>query len=193
MNLLNLQKNETLDLTKKEPGLNKIVLACGWDVSKKGLFSFGSYDVDLDLSAFLLNKDYKFIGKDGFIYFNNQRGDGIYLHNDNRTGSGSGDDEKISIVLNELPIECETIIFCVSIYEAKKRKQDFSKVNNAYVRVLNEDKGFVEMCRYNLTEDGKNNTSLLFAQLQRKDNEWVFKALGNLLSEELNTVISRFR
>ncbi len=61
MNLLNLNKNDTLDLTKKEPELNNIVLACGWDIAKKGLFSFGVSDIDLDLSAFLLNENYKLI------------------------------------------------------------------------------------------------------------------------------------
>ena len=193
MNLLNLNKNDTLDLTKKEPELNNIVLACGWDVAKKGLFSFGVSDIDLDLSAFLLNENYKLIGQEGFIYFNNQRGKGIYLHNDNRTGQGEGDDEKISITLKDLPSECKTIIFCVNIYQAKMRRQDFSKVNNAYVRVLNADKGFVEMCRYNLSEDGKNYTSLLFAQLERNVDSWSFKALGNLLQDDLNSLINKFR
>ena len=54
--MLNLQKNDVLDLTKKNPGLKNIVLAAGWDVVKKGFFSFQE-DYDLDLVALLLDKD----------------------------------------------------------------------------------------------------------------------------------------
>ena len=44
MSILNLQKNDILDLTKKDPSLNNIVLATGWDVVKRGFFSFGQAD-----------------------------------------------------------------------------------------------------------------------------------------------------
>ncbi|MFI3209489.1 MAG: TerD family protein [Peptostreptococcaceae bacterium] len=193
MDLLNLKKNDILDLSKKEPGLNNIVLACGWDVAKKGLFSFGSADVDLDLSALLLGDDYRIIGKEGIVYFNNQRAQGIYLHEDNRTGEGDGDDEKISITLSDLPANCKAIVFSINIYQAKVRKQDFSKVKNAYIRVLNADKGYSEMCRYNLSEDGKNATSLIFAQLEKVNNAWQFKAIGNLENGDLNSIIDKFK
>ena len=39
--VLNLQKNDILDLTKAEPGLQHVMLGAGWDVAKKGLFGFG--------------------------------------------------------------------------------------------------------------------------------------------------------
>lgn len=51
--LLNLQKNDILDLSKKDPSLKNILLGGGWDVAKKGFFGFGA-DYDLDLIALLL-------------------------------------------------------------------------------------------------------------------------------------------
>ncbi len=45
---LNLQKHDVLDLTKKNPGLEKVVLGAGWDVASIG------QDFDIDISAFLL-------------------------------------------------------------------------------------------------------------------------------------------
>ena len=68
MSILNLQKNDILDLTKKDPSLNNIVLATGWDVVKRGFFSFGQADYDLDLSALLLDENYRLIGNEGIIY-----------------------------------------------------------------------------------------------------------------------------
>ena len=35
-NILNLQKNDILDLTKREPGLTKVTLGAGWDVAATG-------------------------------------------------------------------------------------------------------------------------------------------------------------
>lgn len=193
MSLLNLQKNDILDLTKKDPSLNNIVLAAGWDVAKKGLFSFGTSDMDLDLSALLLNENNRLIGEEGIIYFNNKRSKGIFLHGDNRTGAGSGDDEKISITLSNLPSNCKKVIFSINIYQAKERKQDFSKVKNAYVRILDNDKGDCEICRYNLSEDGQNATSLVFAELEKIGSDWNFRAVGELLQGNLTTLINKYK
>ncbi|MGL6108313.1 TerD family protein [Romboutsia sp.] len=193
MSLLNLQKNDVLDLTKKDPSLNNIVLAAGWDVAKKGLFSFGAADMDLDLSGILLDENDRLTGEDGIIFFGNQRGKGIFLHGDNRTGEGSGDDERVSITLNNLPQNCNKVIFSVNIYQAKERRQDFSKVKNAYVRILNSDKGDTEICRYNLSEDGKNGTSLIFAELYKIGSDWNFRAVGELVQGTLTTLVNKYR
>lgn len=189
---LNLQKNDVLDLTKKNPGLKNITLAAGWDVVKKGFFSFQA-DYDLDLVALLLNKNEKVLGKSSLIYFGNQREQGIFLHGDNRTGAGDGDDEKISVSLDKLPAACEKVIFAVTIYSAKSRKQSFSKVKNAYVRLIDEDKRNAEICRYNLTEDGGDNTAIIFAELKRDNNDWNFKAVGQLLDATVSSLFEQYR
>ena len=126
--VLNLKKNDVLDLTKTEPGLKNVMLAAGWDVAKKGFFKLGA-DYDLDLIAILLNENDKLINR-GVIYFGNLNGQGIYLHGDNRTGAGDGDDEKISVNLDKLPGNCSKVIFALNIYDAVARKQSFSKVKN---------------------------------------------------------------
>ena len=48
VNALNLQKNDILDLTKKNPGLKRVILGAGWDVATMG------QDFDLDIAAFLI-------------------------------------------------------------------------------------------------------------------------------------------
>ena len=60
--ILNLKKNDILDLRKAEPGLKHVVLAAGWDVAKKGFFKLGA-DYDLDLIAILLNENDKLINR----------------------------------------------------------------------------------------------------------------------------------
>ena len=53
VNALNLKKNDVLNLTKKNPGLKKVILGAGWDVANIG------QDFDLDIAAFLLNANGK--------------------------------------------------------------------------------------------------------------------------------------
>ena len=191
--LLNLQKNDILDLSKKDPSLKNILLGGGWDVAKKGFFGFGA-DYDLDLIALLLGEDGKLIkSSKSVIYYNDMVGQGIKLHGDNRTGEGEGDDEKISISLDKLPIECKKVVFAVTIYDAVRRRQIFSKVKNAYVRLVNEDKGNEEICRYNLTEDGGNNTGIIFAELFKENGNWQFKAIGKLLDATVSTLSQMYR
>ena len=191
--LLNLQKNDILDLSKKDPSLKNILLGGGWDVAKKGFFGFGA-DYDLDLIALLLGEDGKLIkSSKSVIYYNDMVGQGIKLHGDNRTGEGEGDDEKISISLDKLPIECKKVVFAVTIYDAVRRRQSFSKVKNADVRLVNEDKGNEEICRYNLTEDGGNNTGIIFAELFKENGNWQFKAIGKLLDATVSTLSQMYR
>ena len=191
--VLNLKKNDILDLTKRDPSLNRLRLCAGWDVATKGIFGIFKQDFDLDLSAILLDQNGKLLKQNGIIYYGNLKGTGLFLHGDNLTGEGDGDDEMISISLNNIPDNCFKIIFAVTIYEGIERNQSFAKVKNAYVRLLNEDKNHEEICRYNLTEAGGDNTAIVFAELNKIGNEWSFKAVGDLFRGSLQTLTNRFK
>lgn len=192
MGMLNLKKNDILDLTKKDPALNKLRLCAGWDVAKKGLFGLFKQDYDLDLSAVLLDSRGKQI-KNGLIYYGNQTGAGLHLHGDNLTGEGDGDDEMISVALNKIPKNCSRILFIVTIYDGIERKQCFANVKNAYVRLLNEDNNDAEICRYDLSDAGGDNIAIIFSELYKDNNEWSFKAVGNLYRENLQSIINKYR
>ena len=156
-----------------------------------GVLNLQKNDI-LDLIALLLDSNDKLINR-GVIYFGNLKGDGIYLHGDNRTGAGDGDDEKISVDLDKLSPKCDKVIFALNIYDAVSRKQNFSKVKNAYIRILNEDNGNKEICRYNLSEDGGDNTGIIFAELIKQGNEWSFKAVGELFRGSIQTLVNSYK
>ena len=59
--VLNLKKNDILDLTKRDPSLNRLRLCAGWDVATKGIFGIFKQDFDLDLSAILLDQNGKLL------------------------------------------------------------------------------------------------------------------------------------
>ena len=163
--VLNLKKNDILDLTKKEPGLQQVMLGAGWDVANNG------QDFDLDISAFLLDQNNKVNSVENVVFFNNKSAQGVQLMGDNRTGFGDGD---------------------VTIADAQTKRQTFGMVNNAYVRLLDTQKNNREICRFDLREHGSTATAIIFAELFRSGSDWQFKAIGEGRVADLNGILALY-
>ena len=185
--ILNLNKNDILDLTKRNPGLKKVSLGAGWDIANNGL------DYDLDIAAFLLDSNNKFNTVSNIIFFNNKESQGISLAGDNRTGAGEGDDEVININLEEINPNIAKIVFVVTIHEAQAKRQTFGMVENSYVRLVDLENNKREICRFNLKENGSTATSVIFAELNRKGSEWQFKAIGEGKIADLNGALALYQ
>lgn len=181
---VNLIKGQKIDLTKNAPGLKHIMVGLGWDEAKQGfklskLFKGGD-DFDCDASAILINeKTGKAAGKDDLVYFGNltHKSGAVKHMGDNLTGEGDGDDEQIFVDLTLLPAQYSRIIFVVSIYESTARNQEFGMIENAFIRLVDNDTGN-ELCRYNLSENYKGDTSMIFGELSMQGSEWKFTAMG---------------
>ena len=171
-----LKKGQKVDLTKSNPGLSKILIGLGWDTNKYD----GGNDFDLDSSVFLLGADSKVTNGGDFIFFNNlKHASGSVEHlGDNLTGAGEGDDEEIKIDLSKVPANIEKIAFTVTIYEADARKQNFGQVENAFIRVFDEQNN-KELIRYDLDEDFSIETAVIVGELYRNKGEWKFNAVGS--------------
>ncbi len=185
--VLNLKKNDVLNLTKKEPGLEKVILGAGWDIAVSG------NSFDLDISAFLLNANGKITDvQQNVIFFNNMQGQGIFLEGDNRTGAGDGDDERIQIDLSQINPAVQKIVFVVSIFEAMNKRQTFGMVENSFVRLLDAKNDEREICRFNLKENSSTATSVIFAELYKNNGEWNFKAIGEGKIADLNGILNLY-
>ena len=106
---INLSKGQKVDLTKKNPGLKKIMVGLGWDVNA---FDSGS-DFDLDAAAFMLGANGKCPTEKEFIFYGNLKhaNESVIHMGDNLTGEGEGDDEQIMIDLSKVPANIERIAF----------------------------------------------------------------------------------
>lgn len=184
----NLTKGERISLTKDNPNLDKIHVGLGWDVNQ-----FGTGDYDLDASVFMVGVNDKIQDVRHFVFFNNlQSPEGAVRHTgDNRTGFGDGDDEVIKVQLSKIPASVQKLIFVVTIYEAKLRGQNFGQVENAFIRIVDEETGR-ELVRYDLTEDYSSATAIVVAEIYRHGNEWKFKAVGEGLQEEIDGLCRRY-
>jgi len=178
---INLVKGERISLTKENPNLDDIQVGLGWDVNE----SRGSA-YDLDASVFLLGSNGKTERSKDCVYFGNLKSaDGSVCHmGDNLTGEGEGDDEVIKVALSKVSPSVKRILFTVSIYQARSRRQTFGNVSNAFIRVVDRKTG-KELVRFNLTDDYKSAHSVIVAELYRHEGEWKFNAIGDGVSDEI--------
>ena len=185
--LLNLSKGGVLDLTKQDKVYSKINVGGGWDVVINGP------SADLDLSAFLLDRNGRITDTSRQVVFFNQMGqNGIFLNGDNRTGAGEGDDEVISIDLNNIDSNIDKIVFFITIFEAQQKAQNFGQVSNAFIRLVDATDDS-EIVRYNLTDNYSTDTAVTAAELFRNPNGgWSFKAIGEGSISDLNQLVSRY-
>ncbi len=113
---------------------------------------------------------------------------------DNEEGDDEGDAETIDMELGKVRSDIEKIIICVSIYDAKNRRQNFGQVENAYVRIYSEGKNALgqEEIIYDLTEDFSTCASVEFVQLYRHNGTWKVKALGVGHNGEFDELVAKF-
>lgn len=174
---VSLSKGGRLSLSKEAPGLSKIQIGLGWDARVTDGAQY-----DLDASVFLLNSSGKVRGDSDFIFYNNLKGvNGAVEHmGDNLTGAGEGDDEVVKIDLKKLESDApdvEKLAFVVTIHDAENRKQNFGQINNAFIRIVNQDDN-KEIVRYDLSEDYSMETAMIFGEVYFKTGEWRFTAVG---------------
>lgn len=193
---VNLQKGQKVNLRKENGGtLCRVMVGLGWDEVKQHRKLFGSkpQDIDCDAAAFICTGGHlKDI--DDVVYFGNltHKSNSVIHMGDNLTGAGEGDDEKIMVDLVSLPQEYDKVIFGVNIYQAQKRNQHFGMICNAFIRICDSETGR-EICRYNLSENYQNMTSMVFGELYRYNGEWKFNAIGQATQDDgLSTLAKRF-
>lgn len=182
--LLDLSKGETLDLSKTGADLSRLRGAAGWKIKQ------GAGDYDLDLFALLLDE------KDvcqKCVYYGDKHAKGVQLDHDNLTGSSEGvDDENIFINLSEVKNKIHKIKLCVAIYDARSRGQCFKHVNGAYVRLVDESNGEREVCRFNMSDGGGDNTVVVCADIYRNGGSWTFQAVGDYYKASIDDMKHKF-
>ncbi|MCS6832865.1 MAG: TerD family protein [Flammeovirgaceae bacterium] len=167
-----LKKSGSVNLTKKEPSLTKILVGLGWEFLQP-------VSIDIDASVFMLNDKGKLPADEYFIFYNNLKSpDGAVQHTgDNRSGIGEGDDEMILANLPLIDSQITELLFVVTIHEAAVRRQNFGMLKDAYIRLLDVATNR-EVLRYDLDEQFKDSTEVEFGKLRRQHGDWYFIASG---------------
>jgi tellurium resistance protein TerZ len=158
----NMDKGNALNIT----GVGEIFMGLGWDPEYDGM--------DLDASCVMMEED-RVVETVFFGHLTSK--DGSIRHSgDNISGEGAGDDERIYVELNRVPLNITALIFVVNIYTNNRY---FSDVDNEFVRVVNCNSNKT-MCKYKLddmsTFDKRN--AMVVCKLFRFGTQWRFLAVG---------------
>ncbi|WP_172199920.1 TerD family protein [Saccharibacillus qingshengii] len=165
-------KGQKADLTKTNPGLDRIVVGMGWQASP---------GVDIDFSAFLLVPGSKAAADEDLIFYGNPSGAGgaMQLQTETRSAyAGITDSEQVSISLGGVPAAYERIAFSLTLYEGEKRRQNFAGVNGVYLRIV-DARGGSELIRFTLDKTSGVETAIVVGELYRHNGEWKFNAVGS--------------
>ena len=186
---ITLEKGQNLPLTETRPSLRTVRIGLGWDkrdTDKKAAF-------DLDASAFLLGANGKVRTDTDFVFYNQLRSAcGAVEHTgDERSGAGGGDQETIRVHLDKAPAAVHTIAVAVTIHEAKRRWQHFGMIQNAYIRLCDDDGG-EELMRFNISDDASLAIAMVFGELYRQGSGWKFRAVGQGYAEGLKVLAKNF-
>jgi len=183
---ISLKKGSSLNLSKKEPNLQKILIGLGWEIHN-------GQSIDLDASVFMVTAQGKLPSEDFFIFYNNLKSpDGGLQHTgDNRTGAGDEDDEMILANLPLISPQIQEVLIVVSIHEAEARHHHFGLLNEAYIRLVDVANNR-EVLRYDLDQEFGNCTEIEFGRLRLEDGEWHFVASGLGSKTGLQTHVDKY-
>lgn len=150
----------------------KVAIGIGWNVSHSIL---PTRNMDLDLYSILL-QDGKFVDKRDIVGRTRlQHYSGAVQHNgDNNTGFGSGDDEIITVCLEDIPLQYNSIVSAVVLFKNIPSFQHLGNVKNLYLRVFDTETKNVLYLSDVGSERYKKKTSLIFGSFDRLGSGWSF-------------------
>ena len=161
----NMEKDDVYIIS---PEIKTVFLGLGWDA--------GNYvDVDASVSAYDAHLNHV-----TDVYYGHLNDLGMSHSGDNVTGEGAGDDERISINLQQIPSHIHHIASTITIFRGA---QSFREVKNAYCRMVETQKNR-ELCRFSLSKSASEMSGMLMCVLSRHGiNNWMMEVRGEPLSE----------
>ena len=204
---IKLEKGQRINL-EKETGakLTNFCVGCNWGaIIKKTFFGLSTsvVDVDLDLSCMMFDANggvvdhiwsplYQFNGKlpQGKLDSND-----FALHHtgDDLTGDQNGDDgldnEIITVDLNRVSYNVNSIVFFLNIYNNNEYSGDFSGIPYASIRMFEgtpERPPKQVFAQYNVATKTEcvGKRALVMGKLYRRNGEWKFAAIGDAFEDK---------
>ena len=184
MRLMQLTKGQKVDVTKTNPAVTKLILGIGWT---------SPAEVDVDTSAFLLGVTGKVRQDEDFIFYSNPTDSNkAVIYSANGTViAGHSDRQQIKVDLNKIPQDVDRIAITITIYEAKKLKQNFGQVSNLYIHLVDEVKG-TELFFFDLSIGLSIENALVVGELYRNKDQWKFNATGSGFDGGLEALCRNF-
>ncbi len=146
----------------------------------------GSYDIEIDVSAFILYADGKVKSDDDFIYYNNPFSrDGSIKMIESEKGKS-----ELQIDFTNLSQDISKIAITLTIYDAEKRKLNFGQISSLTATLLSSG---TKLASYTVGKDDFNiETAIVICEIYRYKNVWKFDPVGEGYKNGLEALCSAF-
>lgn len=136
--------------------------------------------LEIDTAAFLTDGSGKVAGDEDFVFYGNaQHNSGAVTHHD---------DDSIDIDLAKIPRHVEKISLTATIYDADKRKQNFSMIRGATLKIFGT-RGLIATFPL---ENFSVETAIVLGSVYRYKGAWKFNAVGAGFSGGLAALCNDF-
>ena len=136
--------------------------------------------LEIDTAAFLTQANGKVAGDEDFVFYGNaHHNSGAVVHND---------DDSIDINLEKIPRHVEKISLTATIYDAENRKQNFSMISGAILKIFGIRGEIATFPLENFTVE----TAIVLGEVYRYKGAWKFNATGAGFSGGLAALCNDF-
>ena len=136
--------------------------------------------LEIDTAAFLTQSNGKVAGDEDFVFYGNKNHvSGGVIHND---------DDSIDINLDKIPRHVEKISLTATIYDADNRKQNFSMIRGATLKISGTGGEIATFPLENFTVE----TAIVLGEVYRYKGNWKFNATGAGFSGGLAALCNNF-
>ena len=162
-----------MEKIEEKDNIELIIGDLNWNESRNENETF-----DLDVSAFLLNKDKKLDRDENFIFYNNKisEDDSVIYTSDNITGNKVDDEELIVVNLNKVPSEIERISIVASIHEVDDEDYYFKDIKNSNLKISKSGDEFdlsgKMMFKFDLEKEFGNEKAIIALEIVRNGEGW---------------------
>ncbi|MCX4161759.1 MULTISPECIES: TerD family protein [Paraburkholderia] len=191
--MINLQKNQGINLSKDHAHVRRFLVDTKWDVNAAAQSRLDQFEVNV--SAFLLNHK---TGKplaardEDFVFYNNRQDPtGAVVH---RPDDWQDGDDAMTLDLDILAAQnpgVDEVSLIVEIYEGLKRRQNFGHINHT-TAVINDADTKTPIAQFRLTEDDATYTAVQMGSFVRENGDWHFKAIGTGYNKGLAAFLSAY-
>jgi tellurite resistance protein TerA len=135
--------------------------------------------LEIDTAAFLTQANGKVAGDEDFVFYGNAR------HN---SGSVTLNNDALEIDLSKIPRHVEKISLTATIYDAEKRRQNFSMIRGAVLKIFGRQNEIATFTLENFTVE----TAIVLGEVYRYKGAWKFNATGAGFSGGLASLCNNF-
>ncbi len=160
-----LQRGQKISLNT-DNSLKIMTLLIEWDSSS---------DIDIDISAFVLNKDKKTENESDFIFYNNSSWNSgaiaLFIEDSKKYS-------KINIDFSKLTEKVENISIVSTIYNYKRRRQNFSKIKEFRIKGI-DFYSKKEIFSFIIKDNFSMETGIVLGEIYKYKEQWKFNPVAS--------------